>query len=108
MWNKYALRNIEGPFRNLEVGLGLVYKSSAFVGSGFNQKELGAGDVYWKTPNFVRFDAMLGYPFKFLGKDCRVQVNCRNLMERLNWTADANLVPDGQGREFYGSFSVNF
>jgi outer membrane receptor protein involved in Fe transport len=108
LWNKYGFYSIEGPFKGLEIGFGIVYKAKAFVGSGFNQKELGSGDVYWETPNFFRMDAMVAYPFKAYGKSCRVQVNCRNVADRLNWTADANLVPDGQGREFYGSFSVYF
>jgi outer membrane receptor for ferric coprogen and ferric-rhodotorulic acid len=108
LWTKYGFWGTDGPLKGLEVGWGLVYKSKTFVGSGFNQKELGSGDVFWETPNFLRFDAMLAYPFKWMERDCRVQLNCRNVADRLNWTADANLVPDGQGREFYGSFSIAF
>ncbi len=108
IWNKYSFKGDDSPVKGLELGLGLIYKSSFWVGSGFNQKSISAADIYWKAPEFIRFDAMAAYEFTIMDFKCRAQLNVRNLFDRLNWTPDANLVPDGQGREFYGTLSIYF
>ena len=47
-------------------------------------------------------------PFKWGTKTLRAQVNVKNIANRLNWTPDANFVPDGNGREFIGSVALSF
>lgn len=108
LWNKYVFATDDDILNGFEVGFGLVYNSPVFVGNGFSQTSLGASDVYWQTPVFLRFDAMIARGFKLFDLDWRAQVNVRNIANRTNWTPDANLVPDGQGREFYGTLTVEF
>lgn len=108
LWNKYTLRNVEGAWRNFEIGLGVTYRDPVFVGSGYNQTSISQAEYVWKAPTFVRFDGTIAYPFKAFGYSWRVQANVKNIAERKNWTADGNLMPDGQGREFTATVHVNF
>jgi hypothetical protein len=51
---------------------------------------------------------MLGYTYRWGKRTIRTQVNVKNLANRLNWTTDANFVPDGSGREVIGTVTVSF
>ena len=106
--NKYSLNHISGPLKGLDIGLGAIYHDAAYIGDGFGQGVFQDSQSIWKTPVFIRYDAMLAYPIKWGTKTLRFQVNVKNLANRLNWTTDAYFVPDGNGREVIGSVALSF
>ncbi|KAF0093468.1 MAG: TonB-dependent siderophore receptor [Puniceicoccaceae bacterium 5H] len=108
LWNRYTIGEELPQVEGLELGLGLIYKNATWVGRGFFQAGLEAQNYVWKTPDFVRFDGSIAYPFVFNGVACRAQLNVKNIFERKNWTTDATLIPDGNGREFLFSVSAAF
>lgn len=108
LWNKYTLNQVAGPLKGLDIGLGAIYHDAVQIGDGFGQGIFQEAPSVWRAPVFIRFDAELAYPLKWGTRTVRFQVNVKNLANRLNWTPDANFVPDGNGREVIGSVSVNF
>lgn len=109
LWNKVSFKRAGGWLGHFAVGAGAIYKSPAFVGSPYNNEgAIVASSYYWRTPLFIRYDAFAGCYFKCLGEACALTLNVKNLANRTNWTTDGTLVPDGQGREFTGSFKVTF
>ena len=108
IWNKYTFNHVSGPLKGLDVGIGAIYHDAAQIGDGFGQGVFQESPSVWRAPVFIRYDAMLGYPFKWGTKTLRAQVNVKNLANRLNWTTDANFVPDGNGREVIGSLTLSF
>lgn len=109
VWNRYSFAKHDGWLKGLMIGGGAVYNSPTFVGSTFNNEgKIVASSYYWKTPVFIRFDAFVGYGFTAFQKKCYASLNVKNLADRVNWTTDEFLKPDGQGREFVGSLRVDF
>jgi outer membrane receptor protein involved in Fe transport len=108
LWNKFTFNHIDGPLKGLDVGLGVIYHDAVQIGDGFGQGVFQEAPSVWRAPVFVRLDGELSYPFKWGTKTLRAQVNVKNIANRLNWTPDANFVPDGNGREFIGSVALSF
>ncbi len=109
LWNRYSFAHASGALRGLTVGAGAVYNSPTFVGSTFNNEgKIVASSYYWKTPVFLRLDAFVGYGFTAAGYKWQASLNVKNLADRVNWTTDEYLKPDGQGREFSFSLGVYF
>jgi hypothetical protein len=110
VWTKYAFKRIPGPLSHLSAGVGAVYNTPTWVGYGFNNNgDIDKSNSYlWRTPMFLRFDGYVSYTFSALGRPCYVSANLKNMFNRLNWSTDGALVPDGQGREFSFTFGVYF
>jgi iron complex outermembrane receptor protein len=73
LWNRYEFRT--GPLKGLAIGAGLRYSEAARL-TGDPQNTI-------MMPSFTTADLMLSQKFKVGGRDLRVQLNVKNLTDKL-------------------------
>jgi len=108
LWNRYSFAAHEAPLKGLMVGWGAVYNSRPSLAPPLATKAKSSPAPTIEDPRLpaLRRLRRLRLPCARLQMVRRAQRE--NVADRVNWTTDEYLKPDGQGREFSGSLRVDF
>lgn len=96
MWNRYSFSS--GPLKGLSIGLGLRRNEEATVSTSSQNSIVVNG--------FTTADLMLSYNVRLADRDVRLQLNAKNLTDKLYRSSDDGYLNDG--RRVYFSASTRF
>jgi len=96
MWNRYSFS--DGPLKGLSLGLGLRHNGGALVSTSAQNRI--------SIPSFTTADLMLSYNARIGGRDVRLQLNAKNLTDKLYRANGDGYLEDG--RRVFFSMSTRF
>lgn len=102
LWNRYKFES--GPAKGLSLGIGVNYVGPRLAGNYGNQT--GAARWIFQNEPYTRWDALIGYSWKWGKQSYNFSINASNLTDKIYYLGTSTRT--SEPRTFMGTLKVTF